>query len=83
MNYLFIAYIFTFLFALSQAANSTPNGRRGVARIMDMSAFSEYSSESNVLDKRDRVTWLVCLASIILDSENLINRIMQVFGPRS
>ena len=59
MKYLFIAYIITFFFALSQAANSTPDGRRGVARIMDMSALSEYNSESNSLDKRDRVTWLV------------------------
>lgn len=83
MKYLFIAYIFTFLFTLSQAANSTPDGRRGVARIMDMSALSEYNSESNSLDKRDRVTWLVWLITIILDNEDLINIFMQVLGPRS
>ncbi|KAG2199754.1 hypothetical protein INT46_007031 [Mucor plumbeus] len=57
MKYILIVYIFTFLFALSQAANSTPDGRRGVARIMGMSALSEYSNEKNSLDKRDRVTW--------------------------
>lgn len=83
MKYILIVYIFTFLFALSQAANSTPDGRRGVARIMGMSALSEYSNEKNSLDKRDRVTWLVCLESIIFDSEDLISVIMQVLWARS
>lgn len=69
-KFILIAYICTFLFTLSQAANSTPDGRRGLARIMDMSA----AFDSDNLDKRDRVTWLVCLASItVIKSIILIN----------
>ncbi|KAL9554835.1 hypothetical protein MBANPS3_002636 [Mucor bainieri] len=50
LKFLLFTYICTFLFTLSQAANSTPDGKRGLARIMDISA-------SSGLDKRDKVTW--------------------------
>ncbi|KAF1800707.1 hypothetical protein FB192DRAFT_1306096 [Mucor lusitanicus] len=53
LKFLLVTYICTFLFTLSQAVNSTPDGRRGLARIMDMSATSDF----NNLEKRDRVTW--------------------------
>ncbi|KAL0137950.1 hypothetical protein V8B55DRAFT_1578840 [Mucor lusitanicus] len=53
LKFLLVTYICTFLFTLSQAVNSTPDGRRGLARIMDMSATSDF----NNLEKRDRVLW--------------------------
>ncbi|KAI9481039.1 MAG: hypothetical protein EXX96DRAFT_565139 [Benjaminiella poitrasii] len=37
-----------------QAVNSTPDGRRGIARVMD---FSNDIIDASAVDKRDRVTW--------------------------
>lgn len=48
-----VTYLFSLLFTLSQAAGTTADGKRGVARIMD---FGDYEQQSNV-SKRDRVTW--------------------------
>ncbi|KAI8355677.1 hypothetical protein BD560DRAFT_492172 [Blakeslea trispora] len=47
---IFLASLLTAAFTLTQAANSTPNGRHGLARVMEM--------DGNELDKRgDRGTW--------------------------
>lgn len=45
------------LFAFTQAANSTPDGKRGLARVMQVEEFQEYNNGD--LDKRDtgRGTW--------------------------
>lgn len=44
-----VIYFFAFL-TLCQAAGTTADGKRGVARVMDFGNQSPF-------DKRDRVTW--------------------------
>lgn len=50
ISIILFTYFFTFL-TLCQAAGTTPNGKRGVARIMD------FGDNQSPFDKRDRVTW--------------------------
>ncbi|KAI7905307.1 uncharacterized protein BX663DRAFT_541493 [Cokeromyces recurvatus] len=49
VNFLILIYLISV-----QAVNGTPDGRRGIARMMN---FSEKDHESVVIGKRDKVTW--------------------------
>jgi hypothetical protein len=56
---LFVSLLVSMLFTVTQAANSTPDGRRGLARMMQFEELSEYNNGG--LDKRGlgRGTWYV------------------------
>lgn len=53
ISIILVTYLFSLLIALSQAAGTTADGKRGVARIMD---FGDYEQQGGI-SKRDRVTW--------------------------
>lgn len=53
---LILSFLLCMLSTIAQAANSTPNGKRGLARVMQFAEINEYNN--NGLDKRDsRGTW--------------------------
>ncbi|GAA5807384.1 hypothetical protein MFLAVUS_000745 [Mucor flavus] len=53
ISIILVTYLFSLLIALSQAAGTTEDGKRAVARVMD---FGDYQQPGG-MSKRDRVTW--------------------------